>query len=194
MNLTCPPEYPHDSELGKDKGRCAPADCSASLPPVLDACCGSRMFWFDPKNPAALFMDKRNESHVLCDGRKLEIAPDRVADFTAMPFPDNSFFLVVFDPPHMNSLGGNSWLAKKYGRLIGDWRDEIREGFAECLRVLKPNGTLIFKWNTTDIPLADVLELAPIPPLFGHTTGRQAKTVWCAFLKPNTEVSHGGDK
>jgi SAM-dependent methyltransferase len=88
----------------------------------------------------------------------------------------------------MNSLGGNSWLAKKYGRLIGDWRDEIREGFAECLRVLKPNGTLIFKWNTTDIPLAEVLALAPIPPLFGHTTGRQAKTVWCAFLKPNDKA------
>jgi SAM-dependent methyltransferase len=146
------------------------------------------MFWFDPKNPSALFMDKRNESHVLCDGRTLEIKPDQVADFTAMPFPDCSFYLVVFDPPHMNSLGGNSWLAKKYGRLIGDWRDELREGFSECLRVLKPNGTLIFKWNTTDIPLAEVLALAPIPPLFGHTTGRQAKTVWCAFLKPNDQA------
>jgi len=158
------------------------------FPPVLDACCGSRMFWFDHKNPAALFMDKREEKHVLSDGRDLEISPDVVADFTKMPFPDNTFFLVVFDPPHMNSLGANSWLAKKYGRLIGDWHDEIAEGFRECLRVLKPNGTLVFKWNTTDIPLEEVLALAPIRPLFGHTTGRQAKTIWATFLKPNTKA------
>lgn len=155
------------------------------LPPVLDACCGSRMFWFDRNNPLAIFVDKRSETHVLCDGRTLEIAPDKVADFTALPFPDNSFFLVVFDPPHMNSLGGNSWLAKKYGRLIADWRDELSEGFRECLRVLKPNGTLVFKWNTTEISAEEVLALAPIRPLFGHTTGRQAKTIWAAFLKPN---------
>jgi len=143
------------------------------------------MFWFDLKNPAALYMDKRRETHTLCDGRQLNVEPDIVADFTKMPFPNDSFYLVVFDPPHMNSLGGNSWLAKKYGRLIGDWRDEIREGFAECVRVLKPNGTLVFKWNTTDIPLSEVLALAPLPPLFGHTTGRQAKTVWVTFMKPN---------
>ena len=160
-----------------------------ALPPVLDACCGSRMFWFERENPAALFMDKRAEEHVLSDGRDLVISPDLIADFTNMPFPEASFYLVVFDPPHMNSLGANSWLAKKYGRLIGEWRDDIKEGFAECLRVLKPNGTLIFKWNTTDIPLAEVLALAPIPPLFGHTTGRQAKTIWVTFLKPNEQVA-----
>lgn len=30
MNLTCPPEYPHDSEIGKAKGRCAPAHGSTA--------------------------------------------------------------------------------------------------------------------------------------------------------------------
>jgi len=29
------------------------------MKPILDACCGSRMFWFDKKNPAAIFMDNR---------------------------------------------------------------------------------------------------------------------------------------
>lgn len=151
---------------------------------VLDVCCGSRMFWFDRNNPCAVFMDKRSESHVLCDGRNLTITPDLVADFTNLPFSDDTFSLVVFDPPHMNSLGENSWLAKKYGRLMADWRDDISEGFRECLRVLKTHGTLIFKWNTTDIPAEEVLALAPQPPLFGHTTGRQSKTIWATFLKP----------
>lgn len=160
---------------------------SKTFPPVLDACCGSRMFWFDRNNRSALFMDKRSECHTLCDGRDLVISPDTVADFTDMPFPDSTFYLVVFDPPHMCSLGENSWIAKKYGRLIGDWRDDIKEGFSECLRVLKPNGTLIFKWNTTDVSLEEVLALAPLRPLFGHTTGRHAKTIWCAFIKPSEE-------
>src|SRR4051812_35499881 len=91
---------------------------------VLDACCGSRMFWFDKNNLLAMFMDKRAEGHVLCDGRALNINPDVVADFTNMPFADESFYLVVFDPPHMTSLGQNSWMAKKYGRLIGGWESE----------------------------------------------------------------------
>ena len=28
---------------------------------ILDACCGSRMFWFNKHNPLALFVDKRSE-------------------------------------------------------------------------------------------------------------------------------------
>ena len=79
-------------------------------PPILDACCGSRMFWFNRENKDAFYMDKREEQHILCDGRVLKIAPDIVADFTKMPFPDETFWLVVFDPPHMDSLGEQSWL------------------------------------------------------------------------------------
>lgn len=154
-------------------------------PPALDVCCGSRMFWFDRKTTQALFVDKRKESHVLCDGRKLDIAPDVQADFTDLPFPDDTFYLVVFDPPHMTTLGENSWMAKKYGRLTGNWRLMLKAGFEECFRVLKPNGKLVFKWNETDVKLKDVIELSPVAPLFGHTTGRQAKTVWATFLKPD---------
>lgn len=154
--------------------------------PILDACCGSRMFWFDRENPNVLFQDRRCEDHVLCDGRELKIRPDVVADFTEMPYTDESFYLIVFDPPHMTTLGENSWMAKKYGRLTGDWRDMIRAGFSECWRVLKPGGTLIFKWNETDVKLKDVLALAPVAPAFGHTSGRQAKTIWVAFFKTPT--------
>ena len=67
---------------------------------ILDACCGSRMFWFDRRHPDVVFMDRREETHTLCDGRTLEIKPDVVGDFRAMPFSDGAFRLVVFDPPH----------------------------------------------------------------------------------------------
>lgn len=78
---------------------------------ILDACCGSRMFWFDKTNPAVLFMDKRKLNTKLCDGRTLEINPDLQADFMNMPFKDNTFHLVVFDPPHVLRAGPKSWLA-----------------------------------------------------------------------------------
>ena len=37
--------------------------------PILDACCGSRMFWFDKDNPNVTFMDIRDEECVLSDGQ-----------------------------------------------------------------------------------------------------------------------------
>lgn len=114
---------------------------------ILDACCGSRMFWFDKNNENVVFMDNRQESCTLQDGRKLEVNPDVIGDFTKMPFDDETFYLVVFDPPHLLRAGKSSWIAKKYGILKDNWQDEIQKGFIECMRVLKKNGTLVFKWS-----------------------------------------------
>ena len=153
---------------------------------ILDACCGSRMFWFDKQNKDALFVDKRKEVLTAKDREKIrtiEINPDIIADFTELPFNDNSFNMVVFDPPHLKTLGETSWMAKKYGKLPDNWECVISKGFDECMRVLKPNGTLIFKWNETEIKTSKILSLIPYKPLFGHTTGRQAKTIWMAFMK-----------
>ena len=150
---------------------------------ILDACCGGRMFWFDKDNQHVVFADKRSESHILCDGRVLEIKPDVIMDFTQMPFNNDTFYLVVFDPPHLSRLGKNSWLAKKYGRLFPDWELEIKAGFNECFRVLKPNGTLIFKWNTREIKLERLLKVIDKSPLFGHTSRKNGETIWMTFMK-----------
>jgi len=79
--------------------------------------------------------------------------------------------------------GPKSWLAAKYGKLGPDWREDLRTGFAECLRVLEPGGTLIFKWNETQVKVSDVLALAPQKPLFGHRSGRGGLTHWLVFMK-----------
>jgi len=147
---------------------------------ILDACCGSRMFWFDKLNENVLYMDNRQLSDTLCDGRKLEVNPDLVADFRSIPFGDNSFYLVVFDPPHLIHAGKNSWLGKKYGILGQDWRIDLAQGFNECMRVLKPNGTLIFKWNEEQIALKEILEAIDFKPLFGN---KRSKTHWLVFMK-----------
>jgi SAM-dependent methyltransferase len=156
---------------------------------ILDACCGSRMFWFDKQNPDVLFIDKRAESHDIdigtpgTIGRKpVVIAPDFIADFTNMPFPSESFVHVVFDPPHLTS-SGTGIINKKYGELNGDWRDMLREGFSECFRVLKKDGTLIFKWATTQYPASEILKLTPHKPLYGHLSGKKSTTHWIAFVK-----------
>jgi len=147
---------------------------------ILDACCGSRMFWFNRQHPKAIYMDNRELEDTLCDGRKLIIKPDIVADFTKMPFKDNSFRLVVFDPPHLTKAGNASWLAKKYGVLGVNWQEGLEDGFNECFRVLEPNGILIFKWNEDQVKLSEVLKLAPQEPLFGD---KRSKTHWLVFMK-----------
>lgn len=141
------------------------------------------MFWFDKHCPDAIFGDKRIESHILCDGRALRIEPNVLMDFTALPFDSGAFRVVVFDPPHLVQVGEKSWLAKKYGRISDNWRDDIRQGFSECFRVLEDSGVLVFKWNESQIKVKDLLSLTDRTPLFGNTSGRKAGTHWYVFLK-----------
>ena len=152
------------------------------------------MFWFDKSNPYVVFMDKRVMDKQTIwvskdskETREFEVKPDIVADFQNLPFPDNSFFHVVFDPPHLTRAGETSWLAKKYGILGKNWREVIAKGFSECMRVLKPNGTLVFKWNETDIKVSEIIKLCEQRPLYGHISGKGGKTHWLVFMKLNND-------
>lgn len=150
---------------------------------VLDACCASRMMWFDKCDDRAVFNDIRKESHILCDGRSLEVNPDTMHSFTNLGFDDESFNIVAFDPPHLKNVGDEAYMAKKYGKLTGDWKEMLRLGFKECFRVLKSGGTLIFKWNEDQIKVSEILLLTDEKPLFGHRSGKASKTHWIVFIK-----------
>ena len=156
------------------------------IPPVLDACCGGRAFWFDKEDRRAFFVDIR--SGVFKINRKernrnpIVVDPDWQGSFTNLPFRDEISDHVVFDPPHMLE-GPTGNMMKTYGVLTGCWREVLRKGFAECFRVLRPGGTLIFKWCDYDIPVKEILKLTPEKPLYGHRSGKQSKTHWIAFLK-----------
>ena len=115
--------------------------------------------------------------------RNLEVHPDVVGDFRNIPFEDATFRLVVFDPPHLVRLGANSYTAHKYGKLFPSWETDLKQGFNECMRVLKPEGVLIFKWNETQIPVSHIIETFGVNPLFGHKSGKNSKTQWMCFLK-----------
>ncbi len=152
---------------------------------ILDACCGCRMFWFEKEQPNTVYMNFREIDETTNDGRRIVVRPDVIGDFRNMPFPDESFRLVIYDPPHLKHAGERSWLARKYGRLDPKtWQDDLRAGFLECFRVLVPCGFLIFKWNEEQIPIYTVVRMAPERPLFGQKKG---KTHWLVFMKPNKE-------
>ncbi len=149
------------------------------------------MSWFDKNHPGTVYGDIRREtitvpdrSHGKEDGtRSIVIDPDTLMDFRALPFADETFHLVAFDPPHLVRAGKASWLAAKYGRLGPDWREDLRMGFAECFRVLRPHGTLVFKWAETNIKIREIIALTPHKPLFGNTSGKKSGTHWMVFQK-----------
>jgi hypothetical protein len=134
---------------------------------ILDACCGGRMFWFDKKHPAALYIDSRKIDTVKVgkgkNARNYSCDPDQQQDFRNLNFANDTFRLVVFDPPHLHSLGSKSFMAIKYGKLNKEtWKEDLSKGFAECFRVLK---------------------LTTHKPLFGHPSGKMQKTHWVCFMK-----------
>lgn len=163
---------------------------------ILDPCCGSRMFWFDKSNPHAVFGDCRIENgtaiwesdhHV----RKIDVNPDVMLDVTDLPFADESFYHVVLDPPHFKRLGDNSWMVKKYGKLPENWEDFINKAFNECMRVLKPYGTLCFKWSEVDIKVSEIVSVVGREPLYGHKSGKRMGTHWLMFIKIPKEGENG---
>lgn len=68
---------------------------------------GCGMMWADRHNQNVIFGDQRNETITITDRsngkadgtRTLIIDPDVQLDFRELPYPDNSFNLVAFDPP-----------------------------------------------------------------------------------------------
>lgn len=152
---------------------------------VIDVACGGRMFYFDKQNPNVEYCDIRRESHVLCDGRLFVVEPDTICDFTDLPFEESSFNLVIFDPPHLIHAGQDSWLGKKYGRLPKDFKPLLEKGFSECFRVLRPGGTMIFKWNEVQVKVSEILKLTPHKPLLRQkvSPGKNGGTHWIVFYK-----------
>lgn len=167
-----------EQTLGEDAAAVFGLDGPAE---ILDACCGGRMWWWDKAHPLAVYMDKREAPHGSIEQRpNWNCSPDLFGDFRYMPFADESFQLILFDPPHIIKGSGQPTgiLGMRYGALKRDTaRDDLRLGLSECWRVLKPGGTLIFKW-AGDLGGIDF----PAQPIVG--TRSRHETRWLVFYKP----------
>ncbi len=154
---------------------------------ILDACCSVKAMWVNKNHPNAVYIDIRKEPPgFLGYGRKEELNPTYVMDFRKMDFPDKSFKLVVFEPPHLSKLGKTSYFRNKFGALNPEtWKEDLKKGFEECWRVLDDYGILEFKWSDSEIKFKDVLSLFDEQPLFQNTTNNKATSVtkWFCFMK-----------
>jgi SAM-dependent methyltransferase len=161
---------------------------------ILDATAGFRMMWFNKHHPNCIYLDQRPE----CE-------PDIVGDFRDLKqFPNETFRLIVFDPPHIivskKNTSQDSSMRHMFGVLVADTIEEdMKKAFSEFWRVLKPYGVLMFKWNTQYLQSDRLLALAPCPPLVYQVSasikrketaplrranyGSQAKTLWFCFMK-----------
>lgn len=162
---------------------------------ILDACCSVKAMWRNKDHPNAVYIDIREEpSGFMGHGRREGIFPTYRMDFTGMAFPDKSFKLVVFEPPHISTFGRTSLFAKKFGRLNKiTWKEDLKLGFKECWRVLDDYGILEFKWSDSEVPFKEVLALFKEQPLFQNTTNFKAtsKTRWFCFMKIPKGEKHG---
>ena len=163
---------------------------------ILDACCGGKSMWFNKQHPNAIYIDSRKENPFPEGHKKVrkgfEINPDYIMDFRKLEFPDESFKLVVCDPPHMKTLGKTSHFRKIYGCLNKEtWKKDLEKGFKEMFRVLEDKGILILKWNNTEIPHKEVINLSPYEPLFYNIFSSRTKTDkstrWYCFMKIQNE-------
>jgi len=161
---------------------------------ILDATCGGRSIWCNgqKENNDTLYIDTREREPGFTgqEGRTFSVEPDEVQDFRDLPYSDESFNLVVFDPPHLMKENGmeqlTGYIMKSYGALHAEtWQSDLRDGFEELWRVLAPGGTMVFKFADNHVDFKDVLELAPADPLFGTTTKKNSKVEnrWFVFHK-----------
>lgn len=165
---------------------------------ILDATCGGRTIWdsTNKKNPNVLYIDIRQEldpAFARAPHHKtaiFNVDPDEIQDFRNLPYPDNSFKLIIWDPPHIVKKNGQKQLTglitKRYGALNAEtWRYDLKKGFEELWRILDIDGTLVFKFHDGSIKHEDVLKLFHTRPLFGTTTAKKNHntTRWFCFMK-----------
>jgi hypothetical protein len=152
---------------------------------VLDVCCGLRAMWFNKEHPNVIYHDKRYREAGFDDFRpNFKIIPDVQGDWKNLPWPDNTFKHVVMDPPHIISTEDSHRMVKYYGHLDKDtWREEIKAGFDECMRVLDDYGTLVFKWSEVSIKKKELLSVLETEPMYGHPNGSRIPCHWLLFMK-----------
>ena len=160
---------------------------------ILDSTASNRSMWYQKDNPYTVFMDQRYEKANFA-GEIINVSPNVIARWQNLPFKNDSFDMVIFDPPHIfrNEGAKPGGMSKKYGVFYrNNWREIVRIGATELFRVLKQHGTFILKWSEIDMNIEEIYNLLPYKPMFGTRTGLNNNTIWVCFIKynPNSKLS-----
>jgi len=159
---------------------------------VLDATTGGKHMWHSEMKDAdsVVFADRRRvEKGALEHQQGWSCNPDVVCDTRDLPFAENTFSLIAYDPPHRVTDGGMKQLAgvieQKYGALMAEtWQSDLQSSFEELWRVLQPGGTITFKWADVHKSHDKVIDAIGKTPLYGVTTEKdRAVTKWWVFHK-----------
>lgn len=174
---------------------------------ILDATSAFRSMWFNKNNPLVDYFDKssdddlnkrRSKYNNLCGTTKFRYWNPKnktiQGTWAKLSFPDNTYKMVVFDPPHKKKLGEKSKFKQIYGELSPEtWQRDLKQAFTEFFRVLQPYGFLILKWGSDDVSYKEILACSPIKPLYGNITNgtnkhKKSRTYWFCFMKPSHDV------
>jgi len=118
---------------------------------ILDACCGGKSMYHSLNNQFTqdeiVYIDIRKGTFT-CPYKgtiAAVIKPTILADCKHLPFRDNTFRLIIFDPPHLSTLW-KSDLEARYGSIdVANFRLMLRAVNEEFYRVLKIQGILLTK-------------------------------------------------
>jgi len=143
---------------------------------VYDATAGNRTIWVTKDHPFVLFGDIETE---------LTIQPDDFIDSRDTGLPDESKYMIIFDPPHsVNYTRYSGFMTtpnlkdaqRKWGKKLNgsrppryygadiyktkkELKNYIFQSQKEFMRILKPSGVLFLKWNERNIKFNDIIKL-----------------------------------
>ena len=131
---------------------------------ILDLCTGTGDLAYFLKSRGRVTGLDFSQNMLAAARKKVPEADFILGDCTNLPFKDNSFDLVTIG----------------FGLRNIENPDRAIE---EIVRVLKPDGVLIFKWSEIEIPSEQVWKAIGQKPLFGHHSGKKSNTYWGCFMK-----------
>jgi hypothetical protein len=128
---------------------------------VLDACIGGALMydgWQIGLGESFITVDIRKgtftaDNEARWSPKTFEVKPLVLADLKKLPFQDNVFDSIVFDPHHF-ACGINSFLRKYYGSWDHtEVKESVKCANVEFARVLKDEHSLILKVMPSDLDL-----------------------------------------
>jgi len=156
----------------------------------LDPTASNKMLWPNNKNPPGLIFTDRN--------KETQTPPTLFCDYTALPFRDNIFETVFYDPPHAarNKISRSyqhqnpaAWSYYGWDITPKQLREGIRGASKEFLRVAK---RVCLKWSEVDYGEAWILgmmrEWKPVyKKILKYSRIEKIPSYWITMVKKTIE-------